>query len=101
MPNKVTDMHFHHQEEEEDRGEIKRSSSRTPKGYFVVYVGTKKKLERFVVPTRFLRSPSFQNLLEKAAEEFGYAEAHRNKIVLPCDVTTFRSLIKFLSTHDK
>lgn len=103
MPNKVSDMHFHHQEEEEEEDtgeEIRRSSSRTPRGHFVVYVGTKK-LERFVVPTRFLKSPSFQKLLEKSAEEFGYAEAHQNKIVLPCDVSTFRSLIVFLTSHDK
>lgn len=98
MPNKVADMHFH-REEEEDAGAIRRSSSRTPRGHFVVYVGTK--LERFVVPTRFLKSPSFQNLLEKAAEEFGYAEAHPNKIVLPCDVSTFRSLVMFLTSHDE
>lgn len=100
MPNKVNDMHFHQEEEEEEAGEIRTSSSssRTPKGHFVVYVGAKKNLERFVVPTRFLKSPSFQKLLEKAAEEFGYAEAYRNKIVLPCDVSTFRSLVMF---HDK
>lgn len=98
MTNKVTDMHFH--QEEEDTGES-RSSSRTPRGHFVVYVGTNKKLERFVVPTRFLKSPSFQTLLEKAAEEFGYAEAYQNKIVLPCDVSSFRSLVMFLTSHDK
>uniref|UniRef100_A0A1J3DKF6 Auxin-induced protein 15A n=1 Tax=Noccaea caerulescens TaxID=107243 RepID=A0A1J3DKF6_NOCCA len=94
-------MHFHkeeEEEEEEDTGEIRTSSSRTPKGHFVVYVGAEKNLERFVVPTRFLKCPSFQMLLEKAAEEFGYAEAYRNKIVLPCDVSTFRSLVMF---HDK
>ncbi|CAN8246768.1 unnamed protein product [Cochlearia groenlandica] len=102
MPNKVNDMHFHQQEvEEEDIGEIKRSSSKTPKGHFVVYVGTNKKLERFVIPTKFLKIPSFQKLLEKAAEEFGYAEAHRDKIVLPCDVSTFKSLVMFLTSHDK
>ncbi|KAL1196055.1 Auxin-responsive protein SAUR15 [Cardamine amara subsp. amara] len=100
MSNKVIDMHFHEEEEEENTGES-RSSSRTPRGHFVVYVGTKKKLERFVVPTRFLKSPLFQKLLEKAAEEFGYAEAYRNKIVLPCDVSTFQSLVMFLTSQDK
>ncbi|AEE82762.1 putative small auxin-up RNA [Arabidopsis thaliana] len=98
MPHKVIDMHFHEREEEEDTGES-RSSSRTPRGHFVVYVGTKKKLERFVIPTTFLKSPSFQKLLDNAAEEFGYAEAHRDKIVLPCDVSTFRSLVMFLTSH--
>ncbi|CAL9232153.1 unnamed protein product [Arabidopsis halleri] len=100
MPNKVIDMQFHQREEEEDSGEC-RSSSRTPRGHFVVYVGTNKKLERFVIPTRFLKSPSFQKLLDNAAEEFGYAEAYRNKIVLPCDVSSFRSLVMFLTSHDK
>ncbi|ESQ38641.1 hypothetical protein EUTSA_v10029288mg [Eutrema salsugineum] len=101
MPKKVFDMHFHKEEEEDDTGEIKISSSKTPRGHFVVYVGTTMKLERFVVPTRFLKSPYFQKLLEKAAEEFGYAEAHRNKIVLPCDVSSFRSLVMFLTSYDK
>ncbi|XP_010455343.1 PREDICTED: auxin-induced protein 15A-like [Camelina sativa] len=103
MPNKVTDMHFHQVEEEEEEehtGES-RSSSRTPRGHFVVYVDTNKKLERFVIPTRFLKSPSFQKLLEKAAEEYGYAEAYRNKIVLPCDVSSFRSLVMLLTSHGK
>ncbi|EOA22376.1 hypothetical protein CARUB_v10003007mg [Capsella rubella] len=95
MPNKVTDMHFHQEQEEG------KTYSKTPRGHFVVYVGTYKNLERFVIPTRFLKNPSFQKLLDKSAEEFGYGEAYRNKIVLPCDVSSFRSLVMFLTCHDK
>ncbi|CAA3026211.1 indole-3-acetic acid-induced ARG7-like [Olea europaea subsp. europaea] len=41
-----------------------------PKGHFVVYVG--KEMTRFVIPTLYLKNPLFQQLLDKAAEEFGF-----------------------------
>lgn len=42
-----------------------------PKGYFAVYVGESEK-KRFLVPLSFLNQPSFQELLRKAKEEFGF-----------------------------
>lgn len=42
-----------------------------PKGCFAVYVGEGKK-KRYVVPISLLKQPSFQELLTKAEEEFGY-----------------------------
>ncbi|XP_059437051.1 auxin-responsive protein SAUR24-like [Corylus avellana] len=42
-----------------------------PKGYFAVYVGEEQK-KRFVVPISYLNEPSFQELLSKAEEEFGF-----------------------------
>ncbi|CAK9163117.1 unnamed protein product [Ilex paraguariensis] len=59
---------------------------RAPKGHFVVYVG--EELRRYFVPTSYLRNPSFQQLLERAAEEYGYPS--QKGIILPCDETTFQ-----------
>ncbi|MBA0633698.1 hypothetical protein Godav_026037, partial [Gossypium davidsonii] len=67
--------------------------SRAPKGHFVVYVGTE--MTRFVIPTSFLNNPIFQQLLDKAAEEYGYN--NQNRILLPCDEFTFQSLTKYLA----
>ncbi|KAJ8760528.1 hypothetical protein K2173_015195 [Erythroxylum novogranatense] len=68
---------------------------RAPKGHFVVYVGCQMK--RFVIPTSYLKNPTFQQLLDKAAEEYGYD--NHNGIVLPCDENTFRRLVIFLANH--
>ncbi|OVA04060.1 Auxin-induced protein [Macleaya cordata] len=72
--------------------QVKEAMGRAPKGHFVVYVGGEMK--RFVVPTSYLKHPLFQQLLEKAAEEYGF---HNKKgILLPCDETTFQRLVSFL-----
>ncbi|KAG6653424.1 hypothetical protein I3843_05G067700 [Carya illinoinensis] len=42
-----------------------------PKGYFAVYTGKDQK-KQFVVPISYLNEPSFQELLSKAEEEFGF-----------------------------
>ncbi|CAI9114825.1 OLC1v1015633C1 [Oldenlandia corymbosa var. corymbosa] len=63
-----------------------------PKGHFVVYVGSN--MSRFVIPTSFLKKPSFQQLLDKAAEEYGYHES--GKIVLPCEESHFQALIALI-----
>lgn len=65
---------------------------RAPKGHFAVYVGAD--LKRFVVPTTYLKHPLFQQLLDRAAEEFGFD--NRNGIVLPCDESAFRRLTSVL-----
>ncbi|XP_054778601.1 auxin-induced protein 15A-like [Prosopis cineraria] len=53
---------------------IRRASSlksgEFPKGYLAVYVG--EKMKRFVIPVSYLNKPSFQELLSKAEEEFGF-----------------------------
>ncbi|KAL0351348.1 UNVERIFIED_CONTAM: Indole-3-acetic acid-induced protein ARG7 [Sesamum calycinum] len=64
-----------------------------PRGHFVVYVGSEMK--RFVVPTYFLKNPCFLQLLDRAAEEYGFDG--RNEITLPCDEPTFQTLIALLS----
>ncbi|KAK2967014.1 hypothetical protein RJ640_003370 [Escallonia rubra] len=67
--------------------------SRAPKGHFVVYVGSK--LTRFVVPLSYLRNPIFQQLLNKAEDEYGFD--NQNRLVLPCDESTFQRLALFLA----
>ncbi|XWS33066.1 hypothetical protein CRYUN_Cryun22dG0046400 [Craigia yunnanensis] len=67
---------------------------RAPKGHFVVYVG--EELSRFVVRLSYLKIPPFQQLMEKAAEEFGFKS--QNSIVLPCDESTFRRVTEFPAT---
>lgn len=42
-----------------------------PRGFFAVYVGENRK-QRFVVPVSYLNQPSFQDLLRKAEDEFGF-----------------------------
>ncbi|GMY12665.1 auxin-responsive protein saur50 [Fagus crenata] len=69
-------------------------AKRAPKGHFVVYVG--KELKRFVIPLSFLKNPTFQQLLEKAADEFGYD--CQKSIVLPCDELTFLRVTDFLAS---
>ncbi|KAI3460672.1 hypothetical protein Pfo_017335 [Paulownia fortunei] len=64
-----------------------------PRGHFVVYVGIE--MTRFVVPISFLKNPLFQQLLDRAAEEYGFDNTSR--ITLPCDEATFRRLIAILS----
>lgn len=61
---------------------------RAPKGHFVVYVG--KELKRFVVPLGFLKSFKFQQLLDRAAEEYGFES--KEGIVLPCHESAFLTL---------
>ncbi|KAK6923654.1 Small auxin-up RNA [Dillenia turbinata] len=75
----------------------KKSGRRSiaPKGHFVVYADTGNELKRFTLPISLLRTPLLQLLLEKAADEYGYNG--RDGIVLPCDASTFQSLLDLLS----
>ncbi|CAN6872453.1 hypothetical protein Bca4012_045902 [Brassica carinata] len=49
----------------------KRTTSAAPKGFLAVYVGESQK-KRYVVPVSYLSQPSFQALLSKSEEEFGF-----------------------------
>ncbi|CAL2278374.1 unnamed protein product [Prunus armeniaca] len=66
------------------------SSVGVPKGYIVVYVGEFEK-KRFVVPISFLNQPSFQELLRKAEEEFGY-NYPMGGLTIPCREDIFIDL---------
>ncbi|CAL4890059.1 unnamed protein product [Urochloa decumbens] len=63
-----------------------------PKGYFAVYVGAEA--TRFVVPTSYLRQPAFRDLMERAAEEFGFA--HAGGIRIPCRQEDFQATVAAL-----
>ena len=63
-----------------------------PKGYFAVYVG--EEARRFVVPTGYLREPSFRDLMERAADEFGFAQAGGLRV--PCAEEDFEELLRRL-----
>ncbi|KAJ4716674.1 Auxin-responsive protein [Melia azedarach] len=53
-----------------------------PKGHFAVYVGENQK-KRFVIPVSFLNQPSFQELLSRAEEEFGF-DHPMGGLTIPC-----------------
>ena len=65
---------------------IRRSVSglakNVPKGYISVYVGEEQK-KRFVVPISYLNQPSFQELLSKAEDEFGFHHS-MGGLTIPC-----------------
>ncbi|KAF8377844.1 hypothetical protein HHK36_031230 [Tetracentron sinense] len=66
-----------------------------PKGHFAVYVGENQK-KRFVVPISFLNHPSFQDLLSRAEEEFGY-DHPMGGLTIPCKETAFIDLTSRLN----
>lgn len=68
-----------------------------PKGYLAVYVGPE--LRRFIIPTDYLRHQLFKVLLEKAEEEFGFD--HSGALTIPCEIETFKYLLKCMETHQK
>lgn len=68
-----------------------------PKGYLAVYVGPE--LRRFIIPTSYLSHSLFKVLLEKAEEEFGFN--HGGGLTLPCEIETFKYLLKCIESHPK
>ncbi|KAI3745165.1 hypothetical protein L1987_58271 [Smallanthus sonchifolius] len=61
-----------------------------PKGYFPIYVGEQEK-KRFVVSVSLLSEPSFQELLHRAEEEFGYNHP-MGGLTIPCSEDVFTDL---------
>lgn len=64
-----------------------------PKGYFAVYAGEESR-HRFVVPTGYLREPAFRDLMERAADEFGFAQAGGLRV--PCAEEDLEDLLRRL-----
>jgi len=67
-----------------------------PKGYLAVYVGEKKK--RFVIPISYLSQPSFQDMLTKAEEEFGY-DHPMGGLTIPCTEDVFQIITSQLNRY--
>ena len=61
-----------------------------PKGYIAIYVGEDER-RRFVIPISFLKQPSFQELLTKAEEKFGFNHP-MGGLTIPCSEDIFINL---------
>ena len=69
-----------------------------PKGHFAIYVGEEEiNKKRFVVPISYLNHPLFQELLSKAAEEFGF-DYQMGGLTIPCAEDEFISLTSRLNS---
>ncbi|XP_011037241.1 PREDICTED: uncharacterized protein LOC105134501 [Populus euphratica] len=66
-----------------------------PKGFLAVYIGEREK-KRFVVPVSYLNEPSFQDLLTKAEEEFGFNHP-MGGLTIPCREDKFNDVLSSLS----
>ncbi|XP_062105581.1 auxin-responsive protein SAUR15-like [Humulus lupulus] len=71
------------------------------KGHFAVYVGKESEVmknKRFVVPISYLKHPLFQDLLNRAAREFGFDHHYpiMGPITIPCDEQDFINLTSSL-----
>ncbi|KAG2570920.1 hypothetical protein PVAP13_7KG029100 [Panicum virgatum] len=75
-----------------DEGEAAAAAGAVPKGYFAVYIGAEAR--RFVVPTSYLSQPAFRELMERAAEEFGFDQAGGLRI--PCREEDFQATVAAL-----
>ncbi|KAB5541519.1 hypothetical protein DKX38_014493 [Salix brachista] len=67
------------------------------KGYVAVYVGEEEK-KRFVIPVSYLNQPSFQKLLSKAEEEFGFQHP-MGGLTIPCREDIFIDLTSSLKAY--
>ncbi|KAK9987908.1 hypothetical protein SO802_028147 [Lithocarpus litseifolius] len=77
---------------------IHRRSFNVPKGHFAIYVGEEEKnKKRFVVPISYLKHPLFQELLSKAAEEFGF-DHQMGALTIPCAEEDFINLTSRLNS---
>ncbi|XP_013608598.1 PREDICTED: auxin-responsive protein SAUR21-like [Brassica oleracea var. oleracea] len=65
----------------------KRAASAAPKGFLAVYVGESQK-KRYVVPISYFNQPSFQALLSKSEEEFGF-DHPMGGLTIPCPEDIF------------
>ncbi|KAJ9132761.1 hypothetical protein P3X46_033598 [Hevea brasiliensis] len=70
---------------------LARNQSDVPKGHIAVYVG-EQQMKRFVVPISYLSRPLFQDLLNRAEEEFGFNHP-MGGLTIPCREDTFLDLI--------
>lgn len=72
------------------------ASSEVPRGFFAVYVGEIQK-KRYLIPVSYLNEPSFQDLLSKSEEEFGF-DHPMGGLTIPCSEDVFIDVISRLSS---
>ncbi|KAL7118611.1 hypothetical protein ACP275_02G013800 [Erythranthe tilingii] len=72
-----------------------KRSNEVPKGHLAVYVGESEK-KRFVIPLSYLSHPSFQELLCRAEEEFGFHHP-MGGLTIPCSEELFVDLTTYLT----
>ncbi|KAL4327239.1 Auxin-induced proteinA [Arachis hypogaea] len=70
--------------------QVTSKSGEVPKGYLAEYVG--ENMKRFVIPIAYLSQPSFQDLLSKVEEEFGYVHP-MGGLTIPCREDMFLDII--------
>ncbi|XP_057788564.1 auxin-induced protein 15A-like [Salvia miltiorrhiza] len=75
----------------------RRSGGEVPKGHCAVYVGENDEKRRFVIPVSYLNHPSFQQLLARAEEEFGFHQP-MGGLTIPCSQDLFIDIASCLST---
>ncbi|PHT62407.1 Auxin-responsive protein SAUR20 [Capsicum annuum] len=68
-----------------------------PKGHLAVYVGETEKKKRYVVPIAYLNHTSFQELLKKSEEEFGFQHP-MGGLTIPCNEDAFFHVTSQLNT---
>ncbi|KAL8543132.1 hypothetical protein ACS0TY_003864 [Phlomoides rotata] len=70
-----------------------RNHRDVPKGHMAVYVGVGGEFQRkrYVVPISYLNHPSFQDLLNRAEEEFGFNHP-MGGLTIPCTENAFIEL---------
>ncbi|KAK4491436.1 hypothetical protein RD792_002185 [Penstemon davidsonii] len=66
---------------------LNRNQSDVPKGHLVVYIGETQR-KRYMVPISYLNHPSFQDMLHRAEEEFGFNHP-AGGLTFPCSENAF------------
>ncbi|KAF3434608.1 hypothetical protein FNV43_RR21693 [Rhamnella rubrinervis] len=94
-------LHARQHIQRRSRSATSRSSSKVGEaccsrsGYFAVYVGgddeEQIRRKRFEVPIKYLKHPLFKELLNKAADEFGFHHG-MGGLTVPCDEKDFINL---------
>ncbi|KAF8069823.1 hypothetical protein N665_1131s0021 [Sinapis alba] len=68
----------------------------TPKGFLAVYVGEDQvQKKRYIVPVSYLNQPSFQALLTKSEEEFGFHHS-MGLLTIACPEDAFINVTSWL-----
>ncbi|XP_019095094.1 PREDICTED: auxin-responsive protein SAUR41 [Camelina sativa] len=69
-----------------------RRVNTVPAGHVPVYVG--EEMERFVVSAELMNHPVFVGLLNRSAQEYGYAQ--KGVLHIPCHVIVFERVVETL-----